>query len=101
MSEPGEPHQQSSEGSELSTTRRNLKAINRKYFDPATWEPLFSTKTGRDEYGKFATLMVERIQSNESSYQEIRSFVHLAATEDNWDFMNLATPYLPELKEQR
>ena len=70
------------------------------YFEPATWEPLLGSEMGRGQYGKFVALMVERIRSKESSYEEIRSFVRLVATEHNWDFMKVALPFLPQLEEQ-
>lgn len=44
--------------------------------------------------------MIDRIRIKESSYDEIRNFVHLVATEHNWDFLKVAMPYLPELNEQ-
>ena len=77
-----------------------LGIINRKYFDPATWEPLLNTAAGRGQYSKFVTLMVERIRSKESSCDETRNFVNLVATERNWDFLKVAMPHLPELTEQ-
>ena len=82
------------------TTGSGLGIINRKYFEPATWDPLLSTEMGRTQYGKFVSAMVERIHIKESNFDEIRSFVHLVGTEHNWDFMRIAMPYLPELKEE-
>ena len=100
MSEWKQPHQGLLKCSEPSATGRGLGVINRKYFEPATWEPLLSTEMGRGQYSKFVASMIERIKLKESSYDEIRSFVHLVATEHNWDFMNVAMPSLPELKDQ-
>ena len=77
-----------------------LGFINHKYFEPATWEPLLSTEMGRGQYGRFVASMMERIRLEESSCDEVRSFVHLVATEHNWGFMKVAMPHLPELKEK-
>lgn len=100
MSQWENPPQHLIRCSEPSATGRELGVINRKYFEPATWEPLLSTDMGRGQYSKFVTSMIERIRAKESSCDEIRSFVHLVATEQNWDFMRVAMPHLPELKEQ-
>lgn len=100
MSEWKQPHQRLLNCSEPSATGRHLGFINRKYFEPTTWEPLLSTEMGRAQYSKFVASMIDRIRVKESSYDEIRNFVHLVATEHNWDFMKVAMPYLPELKEQ-
>lgn len=100
MSKWEQPHQRLLECSEPSAIGRDLGFINRKYFEPATWEPLLRTAMGRGQYGKFVASMIERIRVKESSYDEIRNFVHLVATEQNWDFLKVAMPYLPELKEQ-
>lgn len=61
----------------LSATGRDLGVINRKYFESATWEPLLSIEMGRSQYSRFVASMIERIRLKESSYGEIRSFVHL------------------------
>ena len=100
MPEWEQPPQRLPKCSEPSATGRDLGVINRKYFETATWDPLLSTEMGRGQYGKFVTSMIERIRAKESNFDEIRSFVHLVATEHNWDFMRVAMPYLPELKEQ-
>ena len=85
---------------EPSAAGRGLGVINRKYFEYATWEPLLSTEMGRGQYGRFVALMVERIRLQETNYDEIIGFVWLVATEHNWDFMKVAMPCLPKLKEQ-
>ena len=100
MSKREQPHQRLLNCSGCSTPGRGLGVISRKYLEPATWEPLLSTEMGRGRYGKFVASMVERIRAKESNYDEIRNFVHLVATEHNWDFMRVAMPFLPELKEQ-
>lgn len=100
MSEWEQPHQRVMNYSEPRATGRGLGLINRRYFEPTTWEPLLSTEIGRGQYGKFVASMIGRIRVKESSYDEIRKFVHLVATEHNWEFMRVAMPYLPELKEQ-
>ncbi|KAL9137457.1 MAG: hypothetical protein Q9175_001346 [Cornicularia normoerica] len=94
-----QPHQRLLQCSEPSATGRGLGVINRKYFESATWEPLLGTEMGRGQYSKFVASMIERIRAKESSFDEIRSFVHLVATEHNWNFMEVAMPFLPELKE--
>lgn len=100
MSEWKQPHQRLEKCIEPRATGRGLGIINRKYFEPATWEPLLSTEMGRGQYSKFVASMIERIQLQESNYDEIRSLVHLVATEHNWDFMTIALPRLPELKDR-
>ena len=100
MSEWKQPDQRLVKCSEPSVSGRGLGVINRKYFESTTWEPSLSTEFGRGQYGKFVALMIERIRFKESSYDEIKSFVHLVAAEHNCDFMKVAMPYLPELKEQ-
>lgn len=100
MPEWKQPDQRLVKCSEPNVRGRGLGVINRKYFEPTAWEPLLSTEFGRGQYGKFVTLMVERIRFQESSYDEIKSFVHLVAAEHNCDFMEVAMPHLPELKEQ-
>lgn len=74
-----QPRRRLLEYSEPSATGRDLGVINRKFFEAATWEPLLSTEMGRGQYSKFVASMVERIHLKESSYDEIRSFVHLIA----------------------
>lgn len=86
--------------SEPFSTGRDLGTINKRYFEPATWETLLTCEMGRGQYSKFVALMMERIRTKESTYDETKSFVSLVATEHNWDFMKVAVPYLPELKEQ-
>ena len=100
MSKWEEPRLQLLKYSEPSATGRDLGVIGQKYFESGTWEPLLTTEVGRGQYTRFVASMIERIRLKESSYDEIRSFVHLVATEHNWDFMKVAMPYLPELKEQ-
>lgn len=100
MSEWIQPNQWVLHKSEPKVAGRSLGIISRDFFEPAKWESLLSTEMGRGQYSRFVASMVERIRAKESSYDEIRSFVHLIATEHNWDFMKVAMPYLPELKEQ-
>ena len=77
-----------------------LGLVNRRYFETATWEHLLGHEMGRFQYEQFVACMVERIRAKECSLDEIRSFVHLVASSANRDFLRLALPYLPELKEQ-
>ena len=101
MSERAQPNPRLLECSEPTpVSGRSLGFINHKYFEPATWEPLLSTEMGRGQYGKFVASMIDRIRLKESSSDEVRRFIRLVATEHNWDFMKVAMPYLPELREK-
>ena len=100
MSELVQSHQRLLHYCEQSAIGRDLGVINRKYFSPDTWQPLLSTEMGRGQFSRFVASIIERIRVKESSYDEIRSFVHLIASEHDWDFLKLAMPHLPELKEQ-
>ena len=86
--------------SEPSATVRGYEVINRRFFYPAIWKLKLSTETGPAQYSKFVDVMMGRIRSNTSSYDEIESFAHLVAMEHSPDFMTVTIPYLWELKEQ-
>lgn len=79
MAEWKHPHRRPLKCSEPSAIGCGLGVINRKFFESDTWEPLLSTEMGRGQYSKFVASIVERIRLKESSYDEIRSFVHLVA----------------------
>ena len=79
MSGWAQPRRQLLERSKPSAAGRDLGVINRKYFEPATWEPLLGTEMGQGQYSKFVASMIERIHLKESSYDEIRSFIRLIA----------------------
>ena len=95
-----QPHPRQLQLSEPSAVGRDLGFINPKHFESATWEPLLKTDVGRRQYCKFVAAMIERIRAQESSCDEVKSFVRLVVTEHNWDFLKVASPYLPELREQ-
>ena len=78
---------------------RDLGVIHRKYFEPATWEPLLSTEMGRGQYSKFVASMIERIHLKESSCDEIRSFVRLIAvcTVRSCPFLRIPQPRSQDL----
>lgn len=92
MSGCAQPCQRIPDCHEPSVTGRDLGFIHRKYFEPATWEPLFRTEMGRGQYSKFVASMIERIHLKESSYDEIRSFVHLIAVCTFWSCPFLRKP---------
>ena len=82
-------------GGESNATGDSPITVRPRYFEPAAWEPL--SAVGKVQYGKFVAGMIERVQHNVCSWLEVRRFVHLIATEHNWDFMNVAMPHLPVL----
>ena len=95
MPEQEAPRQQLTMGSVPNAIDSSPRTIKPRCFVPATWEPL--NAEGKVEYGKFVAWMIERVQRNECTSLEIKKFVHLIATEHNWDFMNVAMPHLPKL----
>ena len=95
MPEQEAPRQQLTMGSVPNAIDYSPRTVPPQYFVPATWKLL--SAEGRLRYSNFVELMIRRIQRNECTWLEVREFVHLVATEHNWDFMNLAMPHLPSL----
>lgn len=85
--------------SDLKVPGRGLGKINPKYFETATWAPRLDKFDGQQQYGKFVEAMMNRIRFEESHPDEIKKFVNLLASPENWNLLRIAQSRIPELEE--
>ena len=76
-----------------------MGTIHPRLFETTTWEPMLTYDVGRRQYGKFVAAMLERIRAGESPTDEVRKFTELMTTNHNWQFLSVAEPHIPELKD--
>ena len=87
--------------SELQVPGRGLDQINPSSFEVTTWIPRIDIHVGQYQFGKFVDSMMNRIRFQESNPTEIRNFVNLLASDENWNFFRVAVPRIPELQKER
>ena len=85
--------------SNINVPGRGLGKVHPKVLKSATWIWCIDTFGGQCQYGKFVEAMMNRIRFEESNPEEIRRFVDLMATDENWNFLRVAQSHIPELGE--
>ncbi len=85
--------------SNINIPGRGLGKVHPKVLESATWVERIDTFGGQCQYGKFVEAMMNRIRFEESNLQEIRRFIDLVATDENWNFLRVAQSRIPELGE--
>lgn len=76
-----------------------LGAINPQCLQPQKWEHLLKDEFGRGQYTRFITRMLNRIRFEESNREEVDLLADLIGDKDNPEFLRVAIPWIPELKE--
>ena len=85
--------------SNLNVPGRGLGKVHPRVLERATWVWCIDTFEGQRQYGKFVEAMMNRIRFEESNLEEIKSFIDLMATDENWNFLRVAQPHIPELRD--
>ena len=98
QSEWEEPENAKSLKSDLQVPGRGLGHINASQFETATWLSHIKLPPGQEQFGKFVDVMMNRIRFEESNSEEVRQFVKLIASDEDWTFLRVAIPHIPELK---
>ena len=87
--------------SHLNVPGCGLGKVHPRFLESAIWIWRIDTFEGQRQYGKFVEAMMNRIRFEESNLEEIKSFVDLLATEENWNFFRVAESHIPELGESQ
>ena len=93
-----EPNNAESLKSDLHVPGRGLGQIYPSRFETATWIPRINLHDGQQQFGKFVDAVMNRIRFEESNPEEVRQFVKLIASDENWILLRVAVPRIPELK---
>ena len=93
-----EPNNAESLKSNLQVPGRGLGQIHPSRFETVTWIPRINLHDGQQQFGKFIDAVMNRIRFEESNPEEVRQFVKLIASDENWIFLRVAVPRIPELK---
>ena len=83
----------------LNVPGRGLGKVCPRILESATWAWRIDTFEGQCQYGKFVDAMMNRIRFEESNPAEIKKFIDLMATNENWNLLRVAQSHIPELKE--
>lgn len=93
-----EPDNAESLKSDLQVPGSGLGQIHPSRFETTTWIPHINLHDGQQQFGKFVDAMMNHIRFEESNLEEVRQFVKLIASDENWIFLRVAVPRIPELK---
>lgn len=85
--------------SNLNFPGRGLGKVHPRVLESATWAWRIDTFGGQRQYGRFVEAMMNRIRFEESNLEEIKGFIDLIATDENWNFLRVAQSHIPELGE--